>query len=135
MGGPERLRILLDTHIWLWSLREPDRLSSRVREELTDAQNERWLSPISTWEALLLHAKRRIHLHVDASAWLARATANFREAPLTHEIARAACRLRLPHSDPADRFLAATAEVLDLTLLTADARLLGLAEIRTLANR
>jgi PIN domain nuclease of toxin-antitoxin system len=43
---------------------------------------------------------------------------------------------RLPlHSDPADRFLAATAHVLDLTLVTADERLLGLGEIRSLANR
>jgi PIN domain nuclease of toxin-antitoxin system len=53
---------------------------------------------------------------------------------LTHEIALAASRLSL-HPDPADRFLAATAQVLDLVLVTADQRLLGLAEIRTLRNR
>jgi PIN domain nuclease of toxin-antitoxin system len=57
-----------------------------------------------------------------------------REAPLTHEIALVAQRLNL-HQDPADRFLAATAQVLDLTLVTADERLLGLANIKTLANR
>jgi PIN domain nuclease of toxin-antitoxin system len=39
------------------------------------------------------------------------------------------------HRDPADRFLAATAQVLDLTLVTADEKLLGLGTIRTLANR
>jgi PIN domain nuclease of toxin-antitoxin system len=39
------------------------------------------------------------------------------------------------HSDPADRFLAATAKVLDLTLVTADQNLLGLGDIATLANR
>lgn len=44
-------------------------------------------------------------------------------------------QLPLPHSDPADRFLAATARVLGLTLVTADERLLGLGEIATLANR
>jgi PIN domain nuclease of toxin-antitoxin system len=58
-----------------------------------------------------------------------------REAPLTHEIVMAAQELPLEHSDPADRFLAATAGVLKLTLVTADHRLLGLGEISTLANR
>jgi PIN domain nuclease of toxin-antitoxin system len=58
-----------------------------------------------------------------------------REAPLTHEIVLAALQLPLPHPDPADRFLAATASVLGLTLVTADERLLGLGDIATLANR
>lgn len=55
-------------------------------------------------------------------------------APFTHEIVVAAEQLHL-HADPADRFLAATAQVLDLTLVTADQRLLGLVNIRTMANR
>jgi PIN domain nuclease of toxin-antitoxin system len=129
------LRLLLDTHIWLWSIREPTRLGRRVRHELTDRSNELWLSPVSSWEALLLNAKGKIRLHGDLEAWLARATEHLLEAPLTHEIVLAANQLGLPHPDPADRFLAATAQVLDLTLVTADARLLGLGEIKTLANR
>lgn len=129
------MRLLLDTHIWYWSLVEPARLGRRVRSELIKAQNELWLSPVSTWEILLLHAKGRIELREVPSQWLARATANLREAPLTHEIVLAAYQLPLAHSDPADRFLAATAEVLDLALVTADERLLGLGEIKTLANR
>jgi PIN domain nuclease of toxin-antitoxin system len=47
----------------------------------------------------------------------------------------AAHQLPLVHPDPADRFLAATAQVFGLTLVTADERLLGLGEIDTLANR
>ena len=129
------MKLLLDTHIWLWSLREPARLGSRVRHELKDRSNELWLSPVSTWEALLLNAKGRIRVHGDLSVWLARATANLREAPLTHEIVLAAHQLPLPHPDPADRFLAASAQVLGLTLVTADERLLGLGQIATLANR
>ena len=129
------MRLLLDTHIWLWSLAEPKRLSRRVQHELRDANNELWLSPVSTWEALLLHGKGRIRLHGDIQDWLARATAHLREAPLTHEIVIVAHELPLPHQDPADRFLAATAGVLDLTLVTADGRLLGLGKISTLANR
>jgi PIN domain nuclease of toxin-antitoxin system len=57
------------------------------------------------------------------------------EAPLTHEIVVVFQQLALPHADPADRFLAGTAKVLGLTLLTADPNLLGLGEIATLANR
>ena len=129
------MRLLLDTHIWLWSLIEPERLGERTRSELLDSQNELWLSPISTWEALTLHDKSRVYLAADVNEWIARNTALFREAPLTHTIAVAARQLRLIQRDPADRFLAATALVLDLTLVTADAKLLGLGEIATLANR
>lgn len=129
------MRLLLDTHIWLWSLAEPRRLSRRVLHELKDPNNELWLSPVSTWEALLLHAKGRIRLRGSLLDWVASATTHLREAPLTHEIVVAAHELPLPHEDPADRFLAATAGVLGLTLVTADDRLLGLGKIATLANR
>ena len=129
------MNLLLDTHIWLWSLREPKRLARRVQNELKDQSNELWLSPVSTWEVLLLNARGRIRLHGELSDWLTRATAHMREAPLTHEIVLAAQQLPLPHPDPADRFLAATAQVLGLILVTADERLLGLGGIGTLANR
>ena len=129
------MKLLLDTHIWLWALREPSRLSRRVLQELRDSRNELWLSPVSTWEALLLHAKGRIRLHGNVREWLADATAHFHEAPLTHEIVVAAGELHLSHPDPADRFIAATAGTLGLTLVTADERLLGLGNIGTLANR
>ena len=68
-------------------------------------------------------------------AWVERAADQLREAPLTQEIVRTGFALSLPHADPADRFLAATAKVLKLTLVTADQRLLGLGEIASLANR
>jgi PIN domain nuclease of toxin-antitoxin system len=129
------LRLLLDTHIWLWSLHQTDRLGARVRNELRDLKNELWLSPISTWEALILHQKGRVYRAQDLDRWVEEATGPFRQAPLTHETVNAARRLPLPHRDPADRFLAATAMVLDLTLVTADANLLGLGEISTLGNR
>jgi len=67
--------------------------------------------------------------------WVETAAEQMREAPLTQEIVRIGMALPLPHADPADRFLAATAKVLKLTLVTADQRLLGLGEIATLANR
>jgi len=66
--------------------------------------------------------------------WFQQSFAGLHEAPLTHEMALLAESLPL-HADPADRFLAATAKVLGLTLVNADERLLGLGDIATLANR
>jgi len=134
MGGLEGLKLLLDTHIWLWLLADPVKLGRRTLQELKNEKNELWLSPISTWEVLTLNYKGRIRLDRDLREWLLRATAGTREAPLTHEIALVARELPL-HQDPADRILAATAQVLDLTLVTADARLLGLPSVRCLASR
>ena len=128
------MRLLLDTHIWLWTLSDPKRLGRRVLQQVKNEANELWLSPISTYEALTLHYKGRFEIDENLTEWLARATAGTREAPLTHEIALVARQLPL-YQDPADRILAATAEVLDLTLVTADERLLGLGTIRTMANR
>ena len=128
------MRLLLDTPIWLWTLSDPKRLGRRVLQQLKNEANELWLSPISTYEALTLHYKGRFEIDENLTEWLARATAGTREAPLTHEIALVARQLPL-HQDPVDRILAATAEVLDLTLVTADERLLGLETIRTMANR
>ena len=98
------MKLLLDTHIWLWTLQDPKRLGRRVLHQLKDEANELWLSPISTWEALTLNVKGRIHIKGNLTEWLARATAGTREAPLTHEIrsrcpaVAAASGPRRPHS-------------------------------------
>lgn len=128
------MNLLLDTHIWLWTLSDPKRVGRRVLEQLENQSNEIWLSPVSTYEALTLHYKGRFQIDEDVEHWLMHATAGTREAPFTHEIALVARQFSM-HQDPADRFLAATAQVLDLTLVTADERLLGLGTIRTMANR
>jgi PIN domain nuclease of toxin-antitoxin system len=124
MGGAPRVKLLLDTHIWLWSLLEPARLSRRIVKALE--ANEIWISPISAWEIIVLCRKNRIELNNDPAEWItdALARAPFHEAPLTMEIALATKTIVLPHRDPADRFLAATAKVYNLTLVTADRNLL-----------
>jgi PIN domain nuclease of toxin-antitoxin system len=66
--------------------------------------------------------------------WVANASAGTKEAPFTSEVALSTRQFPFDW-DPADRILAATALALDLTLVTADERLLGLANIKTLANR
>lgn len=132
------MKLLLDTHIWLWSLTAPERLSLLVSDALVDSSNELWLSSISVWEFLLLTERGRIRLQpgMSSAAWLAAAlvSAPVQDAPLNREVAIRSRSLRLSHEDPADRFLAATADVYDLTLVTADERLLSGEGFRTLAN-
>ncbi len=128
------MNLLLDTHIWIWSKLDPNRLGKRAAAELSTSNNELWLSPVSVWEALTLMRQGRVRVQ-NPLAWVERAAEQMREAPLTHEIVRIGLAMPLPHADPADRFLAATAKVLKLTLVTADQRLLGLGEIASLANR
>ncbi len=129
------MKLLLDTHIWLWSVLEPKKLGRRVQAELQGEANELWLSPISVWEAMTLSEKGRLDIPGDRQAWIERASMPFREASLTREVVIATGKLVIDHADPADRFLAATARTLGLTLVTADQKLLGLGEIATLANR
>jgi PIN domain nuclease of toxin-antitoxin system len=137
MGDASRLRFLLDTHIWIWSLLEPEHLTRKVRKALESADSELWLSPISVWEMLLLVESGSVTLNVEKDKWLKQAMQNapMREAPITIEIARLSRVVPLTHQDPADRFLAATAMHLNLTLITADARLMNSRDFSVLANK
>lgn len=130
------MKLLLDTHIWAWALLEPARLSRRVTKELNDPENELWLSPISIWELLLLQKKGRLDLGGDPLLWLDRAlpAVPVVEAPLTFEVAREAGRISLSYRDPADHFLAATAIVFALTLVTADRHLAASKAVSILTN-
>ncbi len=136
MGVVRLVKLLLDTHIWLWGLLEPERLAPAVRTALQSPDNELWLSPISVWEALVLVERGRLSVSTAPKEWIhqmVRAVPR-REAPLTHDIAVMSRQLKLPHQDPADRFLAATAKVLGLVLVTADDRLLHSTEYAVMAN-
>ena len=131
------MKLLLDTHIWLWSLLETAHLTEPVAAALQDPSNEIWLSPISTWELLVLVDRRRVVLNADPATWMRGVftTLRFREAPLNHEVAIQSRLVDLRHRDPADRFLAATALVYGLTLVTADDRLLHSKMYAVLANK
>lgn len=131
------MKLLLDTHIWLWSTLEPQRLTRRVEKALADPANELWLSPISVGELLVLLRKRRIRLPHDVATWVAKTMQDLQltEAQLTVEVALAISSLNFPHGDPADHFIAATAKVFDLTLVTSDEHLIRLTGINVLSNR
>jgi PIN domain nuclease of toxin-antitoxin system len=119
------VKLLLDTHIWIWSLLEPARITPRIAKALESPANEKWVSPISIWECMVLVEKGRLKLNMDVEEWIAHALGEFppREAPLTTEVVLAMSKVHLPHRDPADAFLAATAKVFELTLVTVDTQL------------
>ncbi len=131
------MKLLLDTHIWLWSTLEPQRLARRVEKALADPANEVWVSPMSVAELIVLVRKGRLQLSPDVATWVAKTMQDFQliEAPLTVEVALAILSISFSHGDPADQFLAASAKVFDLTLVTADEHLMHLPGIRVLANR
>ncbi|MCP4575263.1 MAG: type II toxin-antitoxin system VapC family toxin [Deltaproteobacteria bacterium] len=120
------MKLLLDTHIILWSTAEPERLPPRIIHELADPHGELWFSPISVWEILVLAEKKRILLKGDRFKAVRRIFKRIpiQEAPLNREVAIRSRQVDLPHQDPADRFLAATALVYNLTLVTADKRII-----------
>jgi len=119
------VRLLLDTHVWAWSLLEPERLGVEARAALAAPENELWLSPISAWELAFLIERGRLQVDRPAVEWVEEALSQIplREAGLNHAVALRSRTISLPHQDPADRFLAATALVYELTLVTADRRL------------
>lgn len=129
--------LLLDTHVWLWSLLEPRRLSSSALELLASEEVSLHLSSISAWETLLLAERGRLDICGDGRRWIrgALSASPVTETPITFEVALASRSIRLAHDDPADRFIAASAKVFGLTLLTADKRLLACPDIDIVAAR
>ena len=116
---------LLDSHIWFWYLTGSERLPAGLCKKIDTHRDQCWLSPISVWEIGLLAARGRIAIDGDFHAWASRATELFplKDAKLNREVALTVHESALPHRDPADHFLAATALVYDLTLMTVDRRL------------
>ncbi len=129
------MSLLLDTHIWLWSLLDPDRLSITVRDTLTARGTALRLASISLWETLLLAERGRLVLEPDGPRWLRKAmsASPVSEIPLTMDVVLGSASINLPHRDPADRLIAATAKTFDLTLVTADQRLIECRDINVLA--
>jgi PIN domain nuclease of toxin-antitoxin system len=119
------MKLLLDTHIWIWYLLGDTRLSENIQTAISDEINELWLSPISIWETLLLAEKGRIILKPSPEKWVQNSLQQLdtKEAPLSNDIAILSRQLDLVHQDPADRFIAATAVYYGLTLVTVDGNL------------
>jgi PIN domain nuclease of toxin-antitoxin system len=133
--GRSSVKLLLDTHIWLWYALGDPKLSENLRSTINLETTALWLSPISIWEVLLLAEKGRISLQLDPTDWIDQSLKALAicEAPLNHQIAILSRQIELPHQDPADRFIAATAVHYQLQLATVDTHLTGAPWLPTLS--
>jgi PIN domain nuclease of toxin-antitoxin system len=129
------MKILLDTHIWLWYLFDDSQLSQNLKSAIADSTNEIWLSPITIWEVMLLAEKGRLSLPPDPLSWIKTALQNLesQEAALNHEIAILSRQVVCPHQDPADRFIAATAIHYNLQLATIDRNLIKIPSLQIIS--
>ena len=109
--------VLVDTHIALWALGDPARLSDAERAVLTDPAIDRCLSPMSVWEAAIKRRAGRLRAPPNLSAVLA---TEFRMLLVTARLLEAAAELPRHHGDPFDRVLIAHALEDDLGVLTRD---------------
>jgi PIN domain nuclease of toxin-antitoxin system len=129
------MKLLLDTHAWLWRLLDPGRISAAAESAIVDRESELLLSPISVWEALILARKGRLALEPSPGEWVLDALRRSAPsaAPLNHGIAmRSEALDGFASEDPADRFLVATALEHGLTLVTADSAMHAFAPLATL---
>lgn len=109
--------VLVDTHIALWALGDPDRLRDAERSLLTDPSVDRRLSPVSVWEAAIKREAGRLRAPRDLATVLA---AEFRMLEISAGLLEAAAELPRHHGDPFDRVLIAHALREGLTVLTRD---------------
>ena len=119
--------ILLDTHALVWMNQDDAALGKAARRIVQAAWDGQALavSAISFWECEMLHAAKRLRLLQSPTLWRAQLlTAGLIEFPVDGEIAMLSVHLDLPHKDPADRFIVATAIAKSAALMTADAKLL-----------
>lgn len=109
--------VLVDTHIALWALGDPDRLIPEERALLVDPAIERCVSPISVWEAAIKREAGRLRAPKGLSAVLA---SEFRMLDLSPSLLEEAAKLPRHHADPFDRALIAHALRDDLRVVTRD---------------
>lgn len=127
--------IVLDTHVWLWWLSEPGLLSAAALEAVEAAVQDDavHISAISAWELALLVDRGRLELDrpVEAFVQATEALPFVHLVPVDTRIALDSVSLDLPHRDPADRLIAATARLLGCALVTRDGRLRDSDAVRT----
>jgi PIN domain nuclease of toxin-antitoxin system len=116
------VKVLLDTHTFLWAIRADERLSSRAREIFIAGRNELLLSVASIWEILLKVQVGKIRFEEPAVGYLKRQIFknNIRMLPILMDHVAHLESLPLHHRDPFDRILVAQSMEENLSLLSAD---------------
>lgn len=115
------MRLLLDTHIFLWLHTEPERLGKHL-PLIEDQQNELLLSAVSSWEIAIKYAIGRLPLPESPERYVPdrMRAIGARGLPVEHSHALAVAALPPLHRDPFDRLLVAQAGLLDVPILSAD---------------
>jgi PIN domain nuclease of toxin-antitoxin system len=119
------VRVLLDTHVWLWMWGEPERLRNEARDVIEDLATELNVSAVSAWEIATKAAAGRLRLPTSVEDWLTdpRHRRDVAELPISFAHAIRAGTLPPHHRDPFDRMLVAQAQVEGLVLVSADPKL------------
>ncbi len=119
--------ILLDTHVVIWLMTAPERISSVAAVAIADAGAEGSLPGVSAatiYELIYARRRGRIQLHVADAEFLEKLRAWFNLCPITETIAIEAAGFPDPfHGDPMDRLIVATARAEGRTLITADRKI------------
>jgi PIN domain nuclease of toxin-antitoxin system len=130
--------IVLDTHVWVWYVSDPEKLSKTaldaVEKEITD-QKPLFISSISAWEISMLVAKGRMELKTDVRDWIAKSESLpfFHFVPVDNAIAYKSVFLPEPfHNDPADRLILATALTQGASLITKDDKFFKIKSLRAI---
>lgn len=118
-------RLLLDTHVWLWSITTPNRLGREGLSLLEDTGNELFLSAASSWKMAIKYRLGRLYLpeppHEFITPRLIRD--GIKSLPVEHHHACHMANLPDLHRDPFDRLLIAQAQTEHLAFITADQKL------------
>lgn len=117
------MKLLLDTHIFLWFISGDSRLPATVQSAIQDPTNEVYLSVVSLWEVIIKYQLGKLPLPQPPETYLPQQRVAHQIASLTVDKASVAQLATLPllHRDPFDRLLICQALQHGLTLATVDA--------------
>jgi PIN domain nuclease of toxin-antitoxin system len=115
------VKLLLDTHVWLWLQESPERLGPALGPA-TDPENSLLLSAVSSWEIAIKCSMGKLELPEPVESYVAErmTISGVTGLPIQHSHALAVAGLPRHHRDPFDRLLIAQALVEQVTLVTAD---------------
>lgn len=116
------MRLLLDTHTWLWMQAKSKRLNPDAMALLRDPGNELLLSAVTSWEIAVKYALGKLPLPAPPAEYVPdrMRSSGVVALPVTHSHALHVATLPEHHRDPFDRMLIAQAQTEQLTILTAD---------------